>query len=158
MWVHDSIVIPSLPRDLVLALTCKFHTFPARSADSTTSIGRNGDPPLCSVFTQRHRRITVSTNPGGTLHASDSKKCEICGLEREDKSRPWNRPLRVLQAPMRTAIRSVEVAPKSLRDPFRFRIADRGELVTVLFVQLLQGFRRLTLVVVYALPCPATTP
>jgi len=62
------------------SLTRKFHTFPARSADSTTSIGRNGDPPLCSVFTQRHRRITVSTNPGGTLHASDSKKCEIYGL------------------------------------------------------------------------------
>ena len=63
-------------------LASLFHTLPAASTKSTTRIDRNADPPLCRVFTQRHRRITVSTNPGGTLRTLATKECEICGLKK----------------------------------------------------------------------------
>ncbi len=71
---------PEFVEHVCQRLTRIFHTLPAASTNSTTRIGRNADPPLCSVFTQRHRRITVSTNPDGTLRALATKECEICGL------------------------------------------------------------------------------
>ena len=63
----------------IVSLARMNHTFPTAAANHPARIGQSLDPPICSVSTRLHRRISVSTDPGGCFTSSRQKSVTHAG-------------------------------------------------------------------------------